>query len=67
MGHPLLERCVANGKCAIVVSGVYPELGTWSAPSVGRVPRDLTLGRARGGVFNSGPQAAPTTWHMSAP
>jgi len=43
--------CVANGKCAIAVGGVRPELGTCSALSVGRVPRSLTLGRVRGGVF----------------
>jgi len=67
MGHPLLERCVANGECAIAVSGVCPELGTCSALSVGRVPRSLTLGWARSGVYISGLQATPTTWHMSAP
>jgi len=67
MGHQLLERCVANGKCMIGVSGVRTELGTYSALSVGRVPRSLTLGWARGGVYISGMQATPTTWHMSAP
>jgi len=67
MGHPLLERCVANGKCAIADGGVRPELGTCSAPSVGRVPHSVTFGRARGGAYTSGPQAAPTIWHMSAP
>jgi len=67
MGHPFLERCVANGKCAIAGGVVRPELGTCSAPSVGRVPHSLTLGKARGGAYKSWPQAAPTTWHMSAP
>jgi len=67
MGHPLLERCVANGKCVIVVGGVRPELGTCSALSVGRVPRSLTMGWARGGHKISGLQATPTTWHMSTP
>jgi len=67
MGKPLLERCVANGKCAIAVGGVRPELGTCSALSVGRVSCSLTLGWARGGVYISGLQAAPTTWHMRAP
>jgi len=60
MGNPLLERCVANGKCASAVCGVRPELGTCSALSVGRVPRSLTLGWARGGVYISGLQATPT-------
>jgi len=67
MGHPLLERCVANGKCAIADGRVCPELGTCSALSLGKVPRSLTFGRARGGAYKLGPQAAPTTWHMRAP
>jgi len=46
---PPIERCVANGKCAIVVGGDLPELGTCSALSVERVPRSLTMGWARGG------------------
>jgi len=49
MGHPSLERSVANGKCAIVVGGVRPELGTCSALLVGRVPRSITMGWARSG------------------
>jgi len=41
-------------------------LGTCSALSVGRVPRSLTLGWVPEGVYVSGLQATPTTWHMSA-
>jgi len=45
----------------------WVEMGTSSVPSVGRVPRSLTSGRARGGIYKSWLQAEPTTWHMRKP